>query len=297
MSSPGAAAEVPDAVSEEAARGRIAEVYADYRGVTGLAHTSLLLRELAGNGPAALDEAWSVLRPHYAGEGLSAARDALLAAAVLPPFRFVPDDLSGLVAGGEHDAACLQATLRMFATTNASNLILVHLLALPAVPEPAAPAARGFPFAAESTILRRAADAKARDAKPLPLPAPDSLPRHLQEQVMTLASELVDEPPPGWWPTPLLCVAPFPPLLDAFGREVGAHVHVLRALARALDEHAGALAATLSGAGDRALSSGLGSDAAGAVGRLVARYRRILPAFTALAQTSLKGAELLDEYR
>lgn len=297
MSSPGAAADVPDAVSEEAAKGRIAEVYAEYRSVTGLAHTSLMLRELAGNGPAVLDAAWSVVRPHYAGETLSAARDALLAAAVLPPFQFAPDDLSGLVASGERGAARLRATLRMFATANATNLILVHLLARPAAPEVAAPDARDFPIAEGSTTLSRGAGARETNAEPLPLPAPDSLPRHLQEQVMAVARAVVDEPPPGWWPTLLLCVAPFPPLLDAFAREVGSHVHELRGLAGALDEHAGALASALSGTGDRAGSSGLGSDAAAAVGRLVTRYLRILPAFTALAQTSLKGAELLDEYR
>jgi len=293
--STGAAAGVPVAVSEEAATGRVAEVYAEYRSVTGLAHTSLLLRELAGNGPAVLDAAWSVLRPQYAGGGLGVARDALLAAAALPTLRFVPDDLAGLAAIGERDARRLQATLRMFATANATNLVLVHLLARPAAP-PSTPSAPHVAPRAAGT-----ADASPSAVEPLPLPAPDTLAPALQAQVMEVAGALVDDPPPGWWPTLLLCVAPFPPLLDAFAREVDAHVTELRASARSLDEHAGALAAALPGTvqpgpGERAPARGLEGDAAEAVGRLVARYRRVLPAFTALAQASLRAAEALDAH-
>jgi hypothetical protein len=82
---------------------------------------------------------------------------------------------------------------------------------------------------------------------------------------------------------------------------VDAHVTELRASARSLEEHAGALAAArpgpvLPGSSERAPARGLEGDAAEAVGRLVARYRRVLPAFTALAQASLRAAEALDAH-
>ncbi len=285
--------DVPIAVSEDAAEGRVAEVYAEYRRVTGLAHTSLLLRELAGNGPAVLDAAWEVLRPHYADGGLAGARDALLSGAGLPSLQFGPADLVGLTHDGAHDTGRLRATLRTFATANATNLVLVHLLARPAASEPLVAAGVTAGTVRPSGPGPTAGPDPAPSAEPLPLPAPDSLAPELQARVMDVARALVDDPPPGWWPTLLLCVAPFPPLLEAFAREVDANVSGLRSFAGELSRHAGELAAALPRSAEGATSRGLEGDAAVAVARLVARYRSVLPAFTALAQASLEAVDRL----
>lgn len=279
-------------VPEDTAQGAVADVYADYRALTGLARTPLLLRELATHGPDVLTAVWEGLRAHYAGPGLHAAARRLLDGLHLPVLRLVPGELGD--AGPDADLLLrrVQVTLGMFAAANATNLVVVHLIG-DADPDgdapPHVPADNRSSAAEHAAAERTAAEASAASdgVAPLPLPEPEDLPAGRADQVMAIARRLVDDPPPGWWPSLLLHLAPFPRLLDGVEREVDGNAAALRTLARTVDARAARHAAELRRDGRTARLDGAARAAAE---ELAARYRRVLPALAVLAACPVEVA-------
>jgi hypothetical protein len=106
-------------IPERAARGRIAELYADIRAVLGLPLVNLVYRHLA------VDEdrfaaVWAALRPNLASQAAAAAGEELVRSAA--PARVLP--LSPVAL----DKALAAATLDAYARGNSRNLLGMHTL-------------------------------------------------------------------------------------------------------------------------------------------------------------------------
>lgn len=286
-------------VPEDTTEAAVAAVYAEYRASTGLSRTPLLLRELALQGPEVLTAVWAMLRPHYAGSELHVARRRLFVGLTPPQLELMRTD----IAGASQDAADLllrrlHVTLRLFADANATNLIIVHMIAQGGSTGQADAGSAGAGQVGAGSAetgdrghrvpalpLLSAPEARTDDVLPLPLPEPEDLAPEVAEQVLNIAGLIVDDAPRGWWPSLLLHLAPFPQVLDAIERSVTAHAPSLRALATELEARAAVLAAELVAGATR--SAVLDADARTAADTLAARYLRVLPSFAALAACPL----------
>ena len=126
------------AITEAAASGEIAEVFADIRGVLGVAVVNLIWRHLATI-PRALPWAWGTLRPLYVDGTFTAEAAALhgdLDLPWLPPF---PPEI--LAAGGllDPDISAIRNVLAAYDRTNAMALIALSTLLLRLDDEPLTP--------------------------------------------------------------------------------------------------------------------------------------------------------------
>lgn len=114
-------------LAEEAATGRLAELYADIRAVLGLPMVNLVYRHLATK-PGLLEESWAALRPNLASRDAAAAAGELVAVAVAAGVAAVPRAslaAAGLTTG---DASLARATLAAYRRANSRNLLGMCLL-------------------------------------------------------------------------------------------------------------------------------------------------------------------------
>jgi hypothetical protein len=110
------------AITEAAASGQIAEIFADIRGVLGVAVVNLIWRLLATI-PRTLPWAWGTLRPLYVDGTLTAEAAALHGDLDLPWLpRFPPEVLAaaGLL---DRDISTIRNVLAAYDRTNAMALI------------------------------------------------------------------------------------------------------------------------------------------------------------------------------
>jgi hypothetical protein len=115
------------AITEAAASGEIAEIFADIRGVLGVAVVNLIWRHLATI-PRALHWAWGTLRPLYVDGTLTAEAAALhgdLDLPQLPPFPPEVFAAAGLLDG---DVSTIRNVLAAYDRTNAMALIAFSAL-------------------------------------------------------------------------------------------------------------------------------------------------------------------------
>ena len=123
------------AITEAAATGEIAEIFADIRGVLGVAVVNLIWRHLATI-PRALPWAWGILRPLYI-DGTIAAEAAALRGDLdlpwLPPF---PPEVLAAVDLLDSDISKIRNVLAAYDRTNAMALIALSALLLRLDDEP-----------------------------------------------------------------------------------------------------------------------------------------------------------------
>ena len=123
------------AITEAAASGEIAEIFADIRGVLGVAVVNLIWRHLATI-PRALPWAWGTLRPLYVDGTLTAEAAALhgdLDLPWLPPFPPAVLAAAGLL---DRDISAIRNVLAAYDRTNAMALIALSTLLLRLDDEP-----------------------------------------------------------------------------------------------------------------------------------------------------------------
>ena len=123
------------AITEAAATGEIAEIFADIRRVVGVAVVNLIWRHLATL-PRALPWAWGILRPLYI-DGTIAAEAAALRGDLdlpwLPPF---PPEVLAAVGLLDSDISKIGNVLAAYDRTNAMALIALSALLLRLDDEP-----------------------------------------------------------------------------------------------------------------------------------------------------------------
>jgi hypothetical protein len=144
------------AITEAAATGEIAAIYADIRQVLGVDVVNLIWRHLATI-DGALPWAWGTLRPLYADGSVIGEAIALHKELVLPPMPAIPAEVFAALGLGANDMKAIRAVLAAYDHTNAmAALALTALRArldgrtpldpAAAEPTPAAAAARiGLP--------------------------------------------------------------------------------------------------------------------------------------------------------
>src|SRR5271170_6144359 len=117
------------AITEAAATGEIAEIFADIRGVLGVAVVNLIWSHLATI-PRPLPWAWGTLRPLYVDGTLTAEATALHGDLDLP--RLAPFPLGVLAAAGllDRDIGAIRNVLAAYDRTNAMALIALSTLLL-----------------------------------------------------------------------------------------------------------------------------------------------------------------------
>jgi hypothetical protein len=117
------------AVTEAAATGEIAEIFADIRRVLGVEVVNLIWRHLAMI-PGALPTAWGILRPPYADGTITAAASALRGELDLPRLPVLPAaalSAAGLLAD---DVRTIRNILAAYNKTNAMALVALSALSL-----------------------------------------------------------------------------------------------------------------------------------------------------------------------
>ena len=122
-------------MTEAAASGDIAEIFADIRGVLGVAVVNLIWRHLATI-PRALPWAWGTLRPLYVDGTLTAEAAALhgdLDLPWLPPF---PPEVLAAAGLLDRDISAIRNVLAAYDRTNAMALIALSTLLLRLDDEP-----------------------------------------------------------------------------------------------------------------------------------------------------------------
>ena len=123
------------AITEAAASGEIAEIFADIRGVLGVAVVNLIWRHLATI-PRILPWAWGTLRPLYVDGTLTAEAAALhgdLDLPWLPPF---PPEVLAAAGLLDRDISAIRNVLAAYDRTNAMALIALSTLLLRLDDEP-----------------------------------------------------------------------------------------------------------------------------------------------------------------
>jgi hypothetical protein len=123
------------AITEAAATGEIAEIFADIRGVLGVEVVNLIWRHLATI-PRALPWAWGILRPLYIDGTIAAEAAALRCDLDLPWLpRFLPEIITavGLL---DSDISKIRNVLAAYDRTNAMALIALSALLLRLDDEP-----------------------------------------------------------------------------------------------------------------------------------------------------------------
>ena len=123
------------AITEAAASGEIADIFADIRGVLGVAVVNLIWRHLATI-PCALPWAWRTLRPLYVDGTLTAEAAALhgdLDLTWIPPF---PPEVLAAAGLLDPDISAIRNVLAAYDRTNAMALIALSTLLLRLEDEP-----------------------------------------------------------------------------------------------------------------------------------------------------------------
>ena len=123
------------AITEAAASGEIADIFADIRGVLGVAVVNLIWRHLATI-PCALPWAWRTLRPLYVDGTLTAEAAALhgdLDLTWIPPF---PPEVLAAAGLLDRDISAIRNVLAAYDRTNAMALIALSTLLLRLEDEP-----------------------------------------------------------------------------------------------------------------------------------------------------------------
>jgi hypothetical protein len=115
------------AVTEAAAAGAIAEIFADIREVLRVDVVNLIWRHLATL-PDALPWAWGSLRPLYANGTISAEAEALRAQLALPRLPPFPPALLAAAGIVDRDLAAIRNILAAYDRTNAMALLALSAL-------------------------------------------------------------------------------------------------------------------------------------------------------------------------
>src|ERR1700759_409128 len=140
------------AITETAATGEIAAIFADIRQVLGVDVVNLIWRPLATI-DGALPWAWSTLRPVYVDGSVRREAAALHGELVLPPMRAIPMDVFAALGLRPDDLSAIRDILAAYDHTNAMAMVALSALsahlegylqrdAQPAEPWPVPPAPR-----------------------------------------------------------------------------------------------------------------------------------------------------------
>jgi hypothetical protein len=123
------------AITEAAATGEIAEIFADIRGVLGVAVVNLIWRHLATI-PRALPWVWGVLRPLYVDGTITAEAAALRSDLDLPRLPPFPPEVLAAAGLLDGDINTIRNVLAAYDRTNAMALIVFSALLLRLDDEP-----------------------------------------------------------------------------------------------------------------------------------------------------------------
>jgi hypothetical protein len=115
------------AITEAAATGEIAAIFADIRQVLGVDVVNLIWRHLATI-DGALEWAWSTLRPLYVDGSVTVEATGLRAELALPSVPPVPAEVFAGLGMHRHDIAAIQDVLSAYDRTNAMALIALSAL-------------------------------------------------------------------------------------------------------------------------------------------------------------------------
>jgi hypothetical protein len=115
------------AITEAAANGKIAAIFADIRQVLGVDVVNLIWRHLATI-DGALEWTWSTLRPLYVDGSVIAEATALHAELGLPSLPPVPAEVFAGLDVRRHDLAAILDVLAAYDRTNAMALIALSAL-------------------------------------------------------------------------------------------------------------------------------------------------------------------------
>lgn len=110
------------AITEDAATGETAALFADIRAVYGVSVVNLIWRHLATM-PGALAWTWQTVRPIYVDGSVARAAAELRAAMLLPPCPVLPDCVTQSAGLSPADMAGIRAVLAAYDRTNAMALI------------------------------------------------------------------------------------------------------------------------------------------------------------------------------
>lgn len=115
------------AITEAAATGQIAAIFADIRNVLGVDIVNLIWRHLATI-EGALPWAWGILRPLYADGSVGNEAKALRAALMLPPAPSIPAEVFAGLGLRPHDLTAIRGVLDSYAHTNAMAVVALSAL-------------------------------------------------------------------------------------------------------------------------------------------------------------------------
>ena len=115
------------AITEAAATGETAAIFADIRNVLGVDVVNLIWRHLATI-DGALPWAWGTLRPLYADGSVGNEAQALRAALMLPPAPPIPAEVFAGLGLRPHDLTDIRGVLSSYAHTNAMAVVALSAL-------------------------------------------------------------------------------------------------------------------------------------------------------------------------
>lgn len=115
------------AITEAAATGETARIFADLRATLGVGVVNLIWRHIA-TFPGALPWAWATVKPAYVSGGVAMEAQQLKAGLAIPPLAAWPDSVlrsAGIDAAGE---AAIRRILASYNRSNAMNLVALSAL-------------------------------------------------------------------------------------------------------------------------------------------------------------------------
>ncbi len=115
------------AITEAAATGETAAIFADIRNVLGVDVVNLIWRHLATI-DGALPWAWGTLRPLYADGSVGNEAQALRAALMLPPASPIPAEVFAGLGLRPHDLTDIRGVLSSYDHTNAMAVVALSAL-------------------------------------------------------------------------------------------------------------------------------------------------------------------------
>lgn len=239
-------------VSEGAATGEMAAIYADIRALLGVPMVNLIYRHMAAF-PGLLPWAWGSVRPAVTDGTIPAAARTLAAEVALRPVAVLAEPVLRVLGVGESAHRHITAILDAYNLANPCNLLITAtLLRLAAVAEDRTPASDPPPGAtapAPAAPAARAPDASAAagGSAAADLGPPMVAPAAMAPDVAALVGGLPAEP--GIVPSLYRHLANWPQLLAVQAVLLEPHRAALPGLASGLEESAGAVACRLVGDG------------------------------------------------